>query len=244
MYRFNFYRIFHVAAAIIVTVSLIACVIHIHADVAKTAASENAKNAPTVVIDAGHGGEDCGAIGTSGVYEKDLNLAVSLKLAEYLNAAGYTTVLTRTDDRLLYKEDENIKGMRKICDLKNRVAIANSTPNAIFISIHMNSYGSSGCRGLQAYYGTFGDSDRLAMAIQSNVAENLQPTNKRTIKRGDGLYLLENATVPSVIVECGFLSNPNDLNNLKNQDYQLKLAVSLSYGIIDYIKSDSEKEES
>ena len=236
MYRFNFYRIFHVAAAIIVTVSLIACGIHIHADVAKTAASENAKNAPTVVIDAGHGGEDCGAIGTSGVYEKDLNLAVSLKLAEYLNAAGYTTVLTRTDDRLLYKEDENIKGMRKICDLKNRVAIANSTPNAIFISIHMNSYGSSGCRGLQAYYGTFGDSDRLAMAIQSNVAEKLQPTNKRTVKRGEGLYLLENTTVPAVIVECGFLSTPDECEKLSQKDYQKELSFAILCGIIEYMK--------
>ena len=236
MQKISLHRIFGIVTAIFITVSLAIGGISRQLEFFKAAESDNVKAAPTVIIDPGHGGEDCGAIGTSGVYEKDLNLALSLKLAEYLNAAGYTTVLTRTDDRLLYKEEENIKGMRKISDLKNRVEIANSTPNAVFISIHMNSYGSAGCRGLQTYYGMHGDSERLAAAIQSSVTANLQPTNKRTIKRGDGLYLLENATVPSVIVECGFLSTPDECEKLSQKDYQKELSFAILCGIIEYTK--------
>ena len=95
-----------------------------------------------IVLDAGHGGEDCGAIGVNGVYEKDLNLAIAIKLGDYLKTAGFKVIYTRTEDKLLYTEDENIKGFRKIHDLKNRVNIANRYENALFVSIHMNSYGS------------------------------------------------------------------------------------------------------
>lgn len=191
----------------------------------------------TVIVDAGHGGEDCGTIGVSGVYEKDLNLEIAFKLGEYLSSAGFDVVYTRTEDKLLYTEEQNIKGMRKINDLKNRMKIANSYTNAVFISIHMNFYGSSECSGLQVYYGIDGDkSKRLADGIQSEVVTRVQPANKRKIKSGNGLYLLENSLNPAVLIECGFLSNPDECEKLSEKEYQKELSFAILCGIIKYVK--------
>ena len=104
-----------------------------------------------IVLDAGHGGEDPGAIGRDGTYEKDLNLAITLDVGRLLTEMGYTVVYTRTEDKLLYKESENIKGLRKISDLKNRCAVAAEYPEALFVSLHMNSFGDGRYSGLQVY---------------------------------------------------------------------------------------------
>ncbi len=191
----------------------------------------------TVVIDAGHGGEDCGTIGVSGVYEKDLNLEIAFKLGEYLSSAGLDVVYTRTEDKLLYTEEQNIKGMRKINDLKNRMKIANSYTDALFVSIHMNSYGSAECSGLQVYYGIDSeDSKRLADSIQSEAVSRIQANNKRKIKSGNGLYLLENSQNPAVLIECGFLSNPEECKKLSQKEYQKELSFAILCGIINYVK--------
>ena len=107
---------------------------------------------PVFVIDAGHGGEDPGAIGISGVYEKDLNLEISYLIGAALAERGYAVIYTRSNDKLLYSDEENIKGLRKISDLKNRCKIAAEYPNSTFISIHMNSFSQSKYSGLQVYY--------------------------------------------------------------------------------------------
>lgn len=194
----------------------------------------------TVIIDAGHGGEDCGAIGVGGVYEKDLNFDISLKLGEYLSEAGYKVIYTRKDDKLLYTEAENIKGMRKIYDLKNRVSIANETENGIFISIHMNSYGSASASGLQVYYSQNTEGSReLASQIQKQVKEAVQPTNKRAIKSGENMYLLENSTNDAVLIECGFISNPAECEKLLEKEYQKELCFAILCGIINYDKNNS-----
>lgn len=193
-------------------------------------------NGITVIVDAGHGGEDCGAIGASGIYEKDLNLTIAEILSENLREAGFTVVMTRTSDRLLYREEENIKGMRKIYDLKNRVAIANSYEKAIFISVHMNSFTDSRYSGFTTYYSSAHGSEALAMAVQSSVVERLQNNNNRKIKAGEGLYLLENSKNPAVLLECGFLSNPDECKRLCDKDYQKQLSFSIICGIIDYIE--------
>ena len=190
-----------------------------------------------IVIDAGHGGEDSGAIGESGVYEKDLNLEIAFKLGEYITSAGYEVAYTRTEDKLLYKEEENIKGMRKISDLKNRIGIANSYTDAIFLSIHMNSYGAKSCSGLQVYYGVGNEeAHRLANDIQSEVVSRLQTANKRQTKSGAGLYLLENSQNPAVLIECGFLSNPEECEKLSQKEYQKELSFAILCGIIKYMK--------
>ena len=192
-----------------------------------------------VIVDAGHGGEDVGAIGVCGIYEKDLNMQISEKLGEYLNAAGFRVIYTRTEDRLLYTDEQNIKGMRKINDLKNRMAIANAYTNAIFISIHMNFYGHPSCSGLQVYHSGDSDSKSLADAIQNSVKNTLQPTNKRTIKEGNDIYVLENCNLPAILIECGFISNPEECKKLSEKEYQKELCFSILCGIIEYEKNRS-----
>ena len=201
-----------------------------------SAVPEQVNTVKTVIIDAGHGGEDCGAIGKTGVYEKDLNMQISLKLGEYLSAAGYSVVYTREDDRLLYTEEQNIKGMRKIYDLKNRVEIANSYNSALLVSIHMNSYGAESCSGLQVYYAEGNDSSvSLANKVQESVVNTLQPNNKRKIKEGNGIYLLENSINPCILIECGFISNYDECKKLSEKEYQKELCFSILCGIIEYI---------
>ena len=191
----------------------------------------------TVIIDAGHGGEDVGAIGIGEIYEKDLNMQISQKLGEYLNAAGYNVIYTRTDDRLLYTEEQNVKGMRKINDLKNRVAIANAYTDAIFVSIHMNYYGQPSCSGLQVYHSIDADSKALAESVQNSVKYTLQPSNSRTIKEGKDIYVLENCNLPAVLIECGFISNADECKKLSEKEYQKELCFSILCGIIEYEKN-------
>ncbi len=193
---------------------------------------------PTVILDAGHGGEDGGAVGKGGVKEKDLNLAITLRLAELLREAGVNVILTRDEDRLLYKDGENIKGHRKEYDLKNRLAVAEANPGALFISIHMNTFSSPKYAGLQVYYARTPGSQALAESIQRTVREQLQPENTRKIHvASSSIYLLDKAVGHAVLVECGFLSNEAECERLTQKDYQDRLCFSLFYGIMEYIKT-------
>ncbi len=187
----------------------------------------------TIILDAGHGGEDCGAIGKNGVYEKELNLLIATELGRQLSDLGYNVVHTRTEDRLLYSAEENIKGLRKIYDLKNRAKIAESYDDAIFISIHMNSFSDEKYSGLQVFFSqNHAQSQVLARAIQTQVQEKLQPNNHRNIKAGSGLYLMENLCCPAILIECGFLSNTNECEKLCEKEYQKQLCFSILCGII------------
>lgn len=191
-----------------------------------------------IILDAGHGGEDCGAIGVDGVYEKDLNLEITLEIGKRLEEAGYIVVYTRTDDRLLYGPDEDIKGIRKISDLKNRCKIAAKYPNSIFVSIHMNSFASSKYSGLQVYYSEKNtESSIIAGKIQDEVRESLQHSNKRVTKKGEGIYLLEHVENPAVLIECGFLTNPEECQKLSLKEYQKSLSFAIVCGIIEYVEN-------
>lgn len=195
----------------------------------------------TVVIDAGHGGEDSGAVGVDGSLEKDLNLEIALCLGKLLTERGFAVIYTRTDDKLLYTEKENIKGIRKISDLKNRCKIAAEYPNALFISIHQNSYGSSKYSGLQVYHKPNDtESTALAAAIQKNVKAALQPNNTRSVKSGDRLYILENCKSNAVIIECGFLTNREECEKLSKKEYQKELCSAIICGIIEYKDNTAE----
>ena len=190
-----------------------------------------------IILDAGHGGEDAGTVGVSGVYEKDLNLEIAEKLGEYFSNAGFGVVFTRRDDKLLYTEEENIKGYRKIYDLKNRVKISNSYSDAIFISIHMNWFSDSSCRGTEIYYADNSDSSMLATCVRDSIVKSIQPTNDRKIKKGSGIYLLEHSDNPAILIECGFLSNPEECEKLSQKEYQKELSFSIVCGIIEYEKN-------
>ena len=191
-------------------------------------------------MDAGHGGEDGGATGHNGVLEKDLNLTLSRELAALLRLAGYTVIETRTEDKLLY-DAGTPKGHKKQGDLKNRLAIAQRVENCVLISIHLNTFPDPSCEGMQVWYSpNHADSKSLAEAIQSSTKQLLQPQNNRRVKMAtSGIYILKNATVPAILVECGFLSSPADCQRLCDPVYQQKLALALFYGICEKVPAKS-----
>lgn len=198
-----------------------------------------AAEAKTVIIDAGHGGEDCGAIGVNGCYEKDLNLEISNILGSMFEERGYAVIYTRLDDKLLYTEAENIKGIRKISDLKNRCKIGAEHENSIYISIHMNTFSEEKYSGLHVYYSCNNDSSYpLAMSVQNKVKSTLQENNNRVPKLGKGMYLMENLNNPAILIECGFLSNKEECEKLSEKEYQKQLSFSILCGIIEYIEKN------
>ena len=193
---------------------------------------------PIVILDAGHGGEDGGAVGVNGVYEKDLNLAITNELAALLRGAGVEVVLTRTEDKLLYGEGEDVRGQRKKNDLKNRLAIAEAYPDALFVSIHMNTFSVAKYSGLQVYYAGTEGSRELANAVQNTVREGVQPENRRVPQAASSsIFLLHNAVGTSVLVECGFLSNPEECALLSQKDYQSRLCFSIFCGMMKYMEN-------
>ena len=191
------------------------------------------------VIDPGHGGEDAGAIASDGTLEKDLNLEIASLLFSVMELNGKDVVLTRSDDTLLYDQYNDLEdytGKKKVYDLKNRLKIATEKENSIYIGIHMNKFPDSKYSGLQVYFSpNTALSYNLASDIRSVVLENLQPNNKRQVKRADSsIYVLHNANIPAILIECGFLSNQPELELLKNTDYRRALAVNLFSALIKY----------
>ena len=190
-----------------------------------------------VVIDAGHGGEDGGA-SFDGVYEKDLNLSVALFLEEILRANGIRTAMTRREDVLLYDKNSDFHGQKKIQDLVTRRKIAEGYENAIFVSIHMNSFPEEKYRGLQVYYSKNDDRSRvLAEKIQDLARSFLSKENQRRAKAADSsIYLLDRLDCPAVLVECGFLSNNEERALLCDSEYRQAIALCIASSVIDLIK--------
>ena len=191
------------------------------------------------VIDPGHGGEDAGAVAPDGVLEKDLNLEISSLLFSIMELNGKEVVLTRDSDTLLYDKFgdlEDYTGKKKVYDLKNRLKIAEEKENSIYVGIHMNKFPDSKYSGLQVYFSPNNESSyEIATDIKNTVFENLQSENKRQVKRADSsIYILHNANIPAVLVECGFLSNERELELLKSDDYRRTLAVNLFSVLIKY----------
>lgn len=195
----------------------------------------------TVILDPGHGGEDGGAVGKDGVLEKHLNFTMAMLLLEMLSGAGVPVVMTRTEDRLLYRPEENIRGMRKVYDLKNRVLFCKAYSDPLFLSIHMNAFPESRYKGAQIYYSLNSqDSALLGKRMQNALAEGLQTWNHRQPKGGEGIYLLEQLYCPALLAECGFLSNPEESMLLQQEDYQKELCFLLFCVIIEYMEAKNE----
>jgi len=192
---------------------------------------------PVVIIDAGHGGEDCGAIGVDGTLEKDINLNISLKLAQLLNSANIPTVLTRNEDTMLYDKNSDYEGKKKRLDFQKRLEIINSYENAILISIHMNSFPQEKYDGLQVYFSSNSEESRIiADEIQSLTRELLQNENQRKTKpAGSSIYLLHKSKCPAVLIECGFLSNREECALLSTDEYQTKLAFVIYGALLNYL---------
>ncbi len=188
---------------------------------------------PTVVIDPGHGGADCGAVGINGILEKDINLKLSLFLASEFENAGYKVILTRSEDVMLV-DTKGTHTTKKSSDLTARTQIAEE--GGLFISVHMNKFPEEKYKGAQVYY-SVNDvrSERLAEMLQSGIASSLQPDNKRAIKSGAELYLLDRIKCPAVILECGFLSNSEEAEKLKDEEYLSKLAFEIFSAADDFV---------
>ena len=199
---------------------------------------------PTIVIDAGHGGEDGGASSYGGAPEKELNLLISQQLCNILASMGFKVVMTRTDDRLLYDKNSDHKGHKKSMDLANRLKIANSYKNAVLISIHMNAFPQNQYKGLQVYYSKNTDkSKKLADIIQKLNKSTMSPDNNRIAKRaGSNIYMLDRSINTAVLIECGFLSNDEEREQLNSTEYQKKLATCIAAALITFISDEySEK---
>lgn len=181
----------------------------------------------TIIIDAGHGGEDGGATSCSGRLESAYNLEIALKLRDLLHLMGYRTRMIRTTDESIYKEGSTIAA-KKVSDLKERVRIVNETENGILVSIHQNTFSDSQYRGAQVFYGPKGESQTLADALQRAFCDTVNPGSNRKIKKADGIYLMQHVNCTGILVECGFLSNPQEDALLRTDIYQQKLVCVIA----------------
>ncbi len=191
---------------------------------------------PLVIIDPGHGGEDGGTVSESGIVEKDINLAVSVCTRQLFEFFGFDTLMTRESDELIYSDNcTNIKE-KKVSDIHNRMKIIEENPDSVFLSIHQNHYDNEKYNGTQVFYSKNNElSPVLAQHIQNAVKTDIQPENERKIKpTGTEIYLLYHAKVPCVMVECGFLSNRKEAENLNNEEYQKKMAFDIFKGTYNY----------
>ena len=192
----------------------------------------------TVILDAGHGAPDYGTQSVSGTTEQELNLLITLKLQEVLEQSGVKVILTRSDDNGIYEVDKDSIRSKKISDTKNRVYIGNNSDADIYVSIHMNYYTDSQYSGWQTFYQSANEnSKKLANLIQESLNENIGQ-NKRNPMAIKGVYIMDHITIPSVIVECGFLSNKSDEEKLKTDSYQSQLAWGIYIGIQKYFMEE------
>lgn len=184
----------------------------------------------TIVIDAGHGGEDGGAASCTGRSESAYNLEIALKLNDLMHLLGYDTVMIRDTDISVYTEGETI-ARKKVSDLKERVRIVRETENAILISIHQNTFSDSRYSGAQVFYAPAGESEALAKQIQLSFSQTLNPGSTRQCKPAEGVYLMRNIDCTGVLVECGFLSNPTEEARLRSDEYQKKLCCVIAANV-------------
>lgn len=183
--------------------------------------NNNSNNNKTIIIDAGHGGEDGGAVGINNTIEKNINLAISLQLRDYLLPLGYNIIMTRDKDQAIYDNNSTTLRKKKISDLRNRANIINKNKNnnTIFVSIHQNKFPDPKYHGTQIFYSKNNPkSQELATKIKESVTGLIQPDNTREIKPAtEKIYLLNNAQIPAIVAECGFLSNQEEFKNAYSQ---------------------------
>ncbi len=191
---------------------------------------------PVIILDAGHGGVDGGAVAPDGTVEKDINLSITLKLNTLLQALGYATQLTRDSDVSIHDPESQTIRQKKVSDLHNRTDMVNQSEQALLISIHQNKFPSANVNGSQLFYSpNQPESKALAQQMQATVTQFLQPNNHKVPKQaGTSLYMLYHVQKPAVLIECGFLSNAGDLAKLKNEDYQRQLAFTIACGLLQY----------
>lgn len=241
---FNFKKTFSFTLSVLLLFSLVGILnlTGVFADPVNAAAEV----LPVIIIDAGHGGEDGGTQSADGTLEKEINLLICLKINKLLIEKGFETVMIRDGDYMIYDDSATSQREKKVSDIHNRLKIVEEHKNCILLSIHQNYFNESKYYGTQVFYSKNNPNSKLlADSIQKTVVSALQPENERQIKEsGKNIYLLYHSQVPSVMVECGFMSNEAEAERLKDEEYQFKMAQSIVDGLIRYIESNPEGEKS
>ena len=208
---------------------------HIPKNATETSVAPN--DYKTVILDAGHGYPDEGAVGNSGITEAGINLKITFKVRKLLEEKGINVILTRENENGIYNEScSTIKEMKK-SDLKNRVKIGNESNADIFVSIHLNKIDQKQYWGWQTFFQKGNqESIKLATNIQDGISSVIEKDNKRVPLKIENIYIMENVKIPSTIVECGFLSNPEEEGILNTDEYQDKIASGICAGILKYFE--------
>ena len=188
----------------------------------------------TIVIDAGHGGEDGGAVSCTGVMEKQINLEIALELNDLFHLMGHKTRMIRTDDRSVYTTGDTI-ARRKVSDLKERVRMVEETEDAILVSIHQNLFPDARYSGAQVFYSQAGDGQGLAEVLQSAFRQTINPGSNRELKKATNVYLMEHISCTGILVECGFLSNPEEEALLRTKEYQQKICIVIASTLANHL---------
>lgn len=191
----------------------------------------------TIIIDAGHGGEDGGATSCTGKLESAFNLEIALKLDDLMHLLGYDTVMIRTTDRSVYTQGDTIAA-KKVSDLKERVRIVNETEHAVLVSIHQNTFSDGRYSGAQVFYGPEGESQKLATALQTAFCQTLNPGSNRKCKKADNVYLMQHIDCTGVLVECGFLSNAEEEAKLRDADYQRQITCVIAATLSQFLTGE------
>jgi len=194
-----------------------------------------------VVIDAGHGGKDAGAISANNALEKDINLSIAVRLKSLLEQNSVTVVMTREEDKDLASEHAS---SRKNEDLRARAGLIEASSPVLMVSVHQNSYPEEEVSGAQVFYYSGSESGKaLATMVQNSLKKEIDDENHRVAKANREYYLLKRAICPAVLVECGFLSNPVEAALLETEEYQEKIAFAIHLGIMEYINTIETMEE-
>ena len=207
------------------------------AKLVSSAKNERDEGVRHVVIDVGHGGIDSGKVSADGVLEKDVNLVIAKKLKALLEQEDVRVTLTRDSDTGLYQESDSNK---KVADLQNRCALIEKIDPDCTVSIHQNSFSSPEVKGAQVfYYGQSAEGEALAKLVQKSLIERADPENHRQAKANESYYLLKRTVSPTVIVECGFLSNPAEAALLTSEEYQNRLVWAIHMGVMEFLNGVS-----
>ena len=189
-----------------------------------------------IILDAGHGGEDGGAVSRSGVPESRINLRITQKMQGLLLFLGRSSIMTREGEDAIYSPEAKTLREKKVSDLKNRVAIINAEPGAVLLSIHQNSLPSRPqVHGAQVFYNAVAPAAQAAQNIQDALNQTVNSGNEKSVKPIDGsIYLMKQIERPGILVECGFMSNAGEAELLQTEDYQLRLATAILAGYFQY----------
>lgn len=221
--------------------SLTVCTLLLVVKLGSRVVSVMAENKPIerehcIIIDPGHGGEDGGAISFSNLPESGYNLDIARRLQDLIRLLGYETRMIRTEDISVYTKGETL-AQKKMSDLKERVRIVKETRGAILLSIHQNHFSDPKLQGAQVFYADTEGSETLAKQIQSLLVSSVNPGSRRQIKKSSGVYLMEHIDCPGVLIECGFLSNPQEELKLRDPMYQKKLSAVISTAVSQFLSN-------